>query len=194
MAKNLWNHMLKKTKTVRQTLTNSEKKNILLSSFQKKMSAMKKTLLYFPLTLSLLFVLFACQREEAAVSTYDFTVLHENQMHKITSQESLDGFIRAVVGKEEIAILEASLQQAEDRLGTFHVIMAKYAEGNREYSLAIPLNESAKGALLAECAMTCSPQPGCAEYAQTVIERCAQQKCICNPETGGAVASVVFPD
>lgn len=145
----------------------------------------------------------SCQNKvDLTPETADFAVLHQKQSYQLDTQNGLEAYIKAEIGKNEIKITESSFEEAEDELGKFYLIRAKYKNEDADLttSLAISLSQletsdnKQPGTVLltASCTMKCIPETNCATCKQTIIRQCQSQSCGCTSGIGGCTSEITF--
>lgn len=165
---------------------------------------MKKILYFLFIILGTLTFLQSCQKEAMSLDS-EVRIEFNNNLFEINSKNSLNDFVKLLIAKRTIHIIESEISEAEDDLGKFNFIRAKYKENNRITTLVIPLESFAHSEQGMEmpnlfsfsvggCTMECTAPVGCSGCDQTINQRCKSQTCNCNSpaDLGGCTSSIKF--
>lgn len=161
---------------------------------------MKKTF-FRPLWAGLLLMgLTGCQHKiDLPLLMPSLTVLQEDQTFSLTTPENLREFIKNAIGRADVAVTEATLQEAEDEAGKFFVLSGSYEATGKSSSVSIYLTPAEEARQTAEaglvrtsCIMQCTSNAACHACRQNIQKRCQQQSCQCISGTGTSTASVIY--
>lgn len=91
---------------------------------------MKKILYFLFIILGTLTFLQSCQKEAMSLDS-EVRIEFNNNLFEINSKNSLNDFVKLLIAKRTIHIIESEISEAEDDLGKFNFMRAKYKENNR---------------------------------------------------------------
>ena len=91
---------------------------------------MKKALYLLGTILLFISIMYSCQKDEQQFlpGEQSFSVLLDGQQFAVNSKETMNTFIKRIVGNPDIRITESSLDEAESSIGKFNLIRAKYEQ------------------------------------------------------------------
>jgi hypothetical protein len=159
-----------------------------------------RKVLFITLAVMLLVAGFSC-RHPSGINPQNagFAVLLQDRVFQLDTEEGLQFYIRSILGDQDLDIRAAALMEAKDDLGIFHVIKARYDQGDRTNSVLISLSlpetvsytRDGLCILNNECTMICTTPIGCDGCSQELASRCKSQTCSC-PDQAGCSTSVIF--
>lgn len=149
-------------------------------------------------SLLLVAFLFSCQEEVAYYSPRLVASL-DGKSYTLDSGEALYDFIGSSLGDMEATILNATMEDGNDKDGHYYLIRADLKQENGMGKLAIVLRETGDKTagqinLQTSCTMSCTPHNWCEPCRMTVISPCETIECGCEQGTGGCTSSVTFGD
>lgn len=162
---------------------------------------MKKRIQPFLVIIALAAVVSSCNDKEILYQQeYDFSIRHNNQLHKIETKENLVSFFRDYkdLGNAEIEILSMEKTYNNDTQNWYYGFMAKYTlENGHTINFAMPFeikttDDNTLVLAAGDCEMTCVPAELCPGCEQTIHEMCKRQTCKCTLTASQCTAKTVF--
>ena len=133
--------------------------------------------------------LISCQKSEQEPNqNTNIEIFYKGQYFNLGSEAGIQGFVKNVSKRGEVQIVESSILDMEDDIGTFKAFKAKYMTGQKIVSIVIPLDniDSIKEARNASnllyfsnegCVMECIASIGSSGCDHIINQRCKFQTC-----------------